>query len=54
MSEKNNDQNNEIRELLRQIEEYKRVIQDAEDALDAAVENLEEALDEQYGISIKE
>ena len=48
MNEKNNNQTEEIRELLRQIDEYQQLIRDAEDALDAAIENLEEAFAEQY------
>ena len=36
----------EIQELLKQIDEYKQIIDDAENALDAAIENLEEALEE--------
>ena len=38
--------NQEIQELLTKIDEYKQLIEDAENALDAAIENLEEALEE--------
>ena len=37
----------EIKELLAMIDEYKQLIEDAENALDAAIENLEEALAEE-------
>lgn len=36
----------EIRALKKKIDEYEQVITDAENALDAATENLEEALAE--------
>ena len=39
-------QNDEIRDLMKKIDEYKQLIEDAENALDAAIENLEEALEE--------
>ena len=44
MNEKNNSLNGEIQELLKKIDDYKQLIEDAENALDAAIENLEEAL----------
>jgi len=36
----------EIRMLLKKIDEYKQIAQDAEDALDAAIAELEETLEE--------
>lgn len=36
----------ERQELLRKIDEYKQIIEDAENALDAAIEELEELLAE--------
>ena len=38
----------EIQNLLKEIDRYKQVIRDAEDALDAAIMDLEEALAEGY------
>lgn len=38
----------EIQELLKQIDDYKQLAEDTENALDAAIENLEEALAEAY------
>ena len=38
----------EIRELKKKIDEYEQVIKDAENALDAATEDLEEALAEAF------
>ena len=38
--------NKEISGLLEKIDEYKQLIEDAGNALDAAIENLEEALAE--------
>ena len=35
-------------ELLKKIDEYKRIIDDAENALDAAIMDLEELLAEAY------
>ena len=46
MSEKNNSLKGEILDLQKKIDEYKQLIEDAENALDAAIENLEEALEE--------
>ena len=37
----------EIRDLLKKIDEYKQIIDDAENALDAAIADLEEALEEE-------
>ena len=48
MSEAKKMTQNEIRELLKKIDEYQQLISDAENALDAAIENLEEALAEAY------
>ncbi len=45
MSE-NNSLDGEIRDLLKKIDDYKQLIEDAENALDASIENLEEALAE--------
>ena len=49
MSENKNAQSAEIQEILKKIDEYNELIDDAENALDAAIENLEEALAEAYG-----
>ncbi len=38
----------EINDLLAKVESYKQIIQDARDALEAALEDLEEALNEEY------
>ena len=37
---------NEVNELLKKIDEYKQLIEDAENALDATIEELEELLAE--------
>lgn len=37
---------NEIQKLLKKVDEYKQLIKDAEDALDAAIEELEAVLEE--------
>lgn len=50
MSENKNAQSAEIQEILKKIDEYNELIDDAENALDAAIENLEEALAEAYGV----
>ncbi len=49
MSENKNAQSAEIQEILKKIDEYNELIDNAENALDAAIENLEEALAEAYG-----
>lgn len=36
--------NQEVKEILAKIDEYNELIDNAENALDAAIENLEEAL----------
>lgn len=38
----------EIKEITEKIDRYQQIIDDAENALDAAIENLEEALAEAY------
>ena len=48
MGEKNRIAGAEIRELNEKIQEYEQLISDAENALDAAIENLEEAYAEAY------
>ena len=50
MSEmKNNNLENQIRELDREIESYRRAIIDAESALDAAEKELNAVLDAELG-----
>ncbi len=44
--EQNSMQSEEIRDLMKKIDEYKLLIDDAENALDATIEELEEALAE--------
>ena len=38
----------EIKEITEKIDRYQQIIDDAENVLDAAIENLEEALAEAY------
>ncbi len=49
MNENNNSNSAEIQELLKKAEECSQLIEDAEKALDAVLEDLEEALAEEYG-----
>ena len=48
MNENDNSNNAEIQELLKKAEECRQLIEDAENMLDAVLEDLEEALAEVY------
>lgn len=48
MSVQNRMAKTEIQETLEKIREYEQLIEDAENALDAAIENLEEAYAEAF------